>query len=86
LRGAPDEDDARAPQDGPHRPERHVDAPEHVRGRQALLLDRGGEHEVVQVRPVRPQQDPRIALRRGAQPLDLGLVVVDLRIEAPLED
>ncbi len=82
----PDEDDPGPPHDRAHRPERHVDPGEQVRRRQSLLLQGGGEHQRVQVRPVRPQQDARVPLQRRAQPLDLGLVIVDLRVEPPLED
>ena len=35
---------------------------------------------------MRPEQDARVARHGRTQPLDLGLVVVDLRVEAALED
>src|SRR5205807_5077965 len=81
LDRAADEDDAAAPQDGPHRPERDVDPAENVVARQPRPAERSPEDERVEVRLVARQEDEGVLTVEDPEAFE-GLVV-DLDVVGP---
>jgi hypothetical protein len=71
LERAADEEHAAPPEELPHREEVHVDAAGGVVRRVAVLVERVLQHEVVEVRLVRRQEDDRMALCELVDALEL---------------
>ena len=80
LERAADEEDAAAPHQRPDREEVHVDAAGGVVRRVAVLVQRVLQHQVVEVRLVRRQEDDRMALRRARRSRSSCAAVVVQRL------